>query len=153
LQILKKNSRASSAASTHARSNPVNTAATLTLGTADGPGILNMPAVASGETEPFEQTFAALAVNGTGNVIDWANGSGMDKTIGCRLSFGAISCAAGSSLTIPAADSTFKVYVTDAAPGRTYPCIHFADKPDRNATVAADGQLVSQPAPFVLVVR
>ncbi len=143
-----------SAASTHAKSNPVNTAATLMLGTADGPGTLNMPAVAAGETEPFEQTFATLAVNGTGNVIDWANGSGMDKTIGCQLSFGSISCAAGSSLTIPSSKSSFKVYVTGDNPGTTYPAIHFADKSaEIGATVAADGQLVPQPAPFVVVVR
>lgn len=131
--------------------NPVNPAATLTLGTAHGPGTLNVPGAASGQTKPFEQTFASLTVNGTGNAIDWAGGN--SQGVGAKVSFGAIACAEGSSLTIPAAGSTFKVYATGATPGKTYPSIHFADKPDRHATVAADGQLVPADSPFVMVIR
>ncbi len=126
--------------------NPVNPAATLTLGTEFGPGRLRVPGGA--DEQPFRQTFASLSVNGTDNEIVAAS-----TGAGTALSFGAISCAEGSSLTIPAADSTFKVYVPASFAGRSYPCIHFADRPDRNATVANDGQLVPQPAPFVMVVR
>lgn len=127
--------------------NPINPAATLTLGTAYGPGMLRIPGGA--DDKPFRQTFASLSVFGTGNAIERA-----DVASGTRLSFGTISCADGSSLTVPSADSTFKVYVTGANPGTTYPNIHFADKAaDVGATVAADGQLVPAAAPFVLTVR
>ena len=127
--------------------NPINPAATLTLGTEYGPGKLRVPGGADGQ--PFQQTFASLSVSGTGNVIEPA-----DVASGSRLSFGSISCAAGSSLTIPSSKSSFKVYVTGVNPGTTYPNIHFADKSaDVGATVAADGQLVPTPAPVVIVIR
>ena len=142
-----------SAASTHAKSNPVNPAATLALGTADGPGILNVPAVARGDSEPFAQTFASLSVSGTGNAIEWANGSGMDQTVGTAVKFGTISCAEGSQLTIPDPKSTFKVYCTGMPAGTALKNIVFDGDSVHTAMVGDDGQLVPMPLAFVMVVR
>lgn len=133
--------------------NPVNPAATLTLGTADGPGILNVPAVARGDSEPFAQTFASLSVSGTGNAIEWANGSGMDQTVGTAVKFGTISCAEGSQLTIPDPKSTFKVYCTGMPAGTALKNIVFDGDSVHTAMVGDDGQLVPMPLAFVMVVR
>ncbi|MBR1836063.1 MAG: hypothetical protein IJ783_02135 [Kiritimatiellae bacterium] len=142
-----------SAASTYAKSNFVNPAASLTLGTADGPDILNVPAVANGETKPFEQTFASLSVKGTGNAIAWPDGSGMNTAVGTKLSFGTISCAEGSQITIPDPKSSFKVYCTGMPAGTALPAFRFAGDTIHTGVVADDGQIVPMPLAFVLVVR
>ena len=131
--------------------NPINPAATLTLGTEHGPGRLAVPGAAAGETKPFEQAFASLAVNGTGNSIIF--GGGNSQAIGVRLSFGTISCAAGSQLTIPNPKSTFKVYCTGMPAGTPLKNIVFENDAIHTATVGDDGQIVPQPLAFVLVVR
>ena len=139
------------ATATTANWNPINPAATLTLGTTCGPGSLIVPAAASGETAPFEQSFASLTVNGTGNAITWANGNSHE--VGTKLSFGTISCAEGSQLTIPAPTSTFKVYCTGMAAGTNLKNIVFEGDDAHTAMVGDDGQLVPMPLAFVMVVR
>ena len=123
--------------------NPVNPAATLTLGTAYGAGRLAIPAAATGETKPFAQTFASLTVNGTGNSIIWAGGN-TDHSVGVKLTFGTISCAEGSQLTIPnpETDPTFKVYVTGMPTGTRFKNIVLVGT-DKSVVIADDGQLVN----------
>ena len=130
--------------------NPVNPAAALTLGTENGSGKLTIPEGADGQ--PFLQTFSSLTVNGEGNAIAKANGQAVNDA-GVKLAFGSISCAEGSSLTIPSHKSSFKVYVTGVHPGMSYPNIHFDGRPNSRATVADDGQLVPTPAPLVIILQ
>lgn len=134
--------------------NPINPAATLTLGTAFGAGKLEIPAasVAAGETKPFEQTFAALTVNGTGNSVSWAGGN-PDHSVGAKLSFGTISCAEGSQLTIPDPTSSFKVYCTGMPAGTSLKNIVFEGDSVHTAMVGDNGQLVPLPLAFLMVVR
>lgn len=126
--------------------NPVNPAATLTLGTAFGPGRLRVPGGA--DEQPFRQTFASLSVNGTDNEIVAAS-----TGAGTALSFGAISCAEGSQLTIPDPKSTFKVYCTGMPAGTALQNIVFADDTIHTAMVGDGGQLVPMPLAFLMVVR
>lgn len=134
--------------------NPVNPAATLTLGTAYGPGCLRVPAAATGQTKPFEQTFASLSVSGVGNEIGFAQGN--SKSGGAKVVFGTITCAEESELTIPDWDSTFKVYVdtTKTPVGRRFRNIKFNGAgPEVFAEVAEDGQLVKAKTGLVLILR
>lgn len=134
--------------------NPVNPAATLTLGTTYGPGCLRVPAAASGQTKPFEQTFASLSVSGVGNEIGFADGNG--RSGGAKVVFGTIACAEESELTIPHWDSTFKVYVdtTKTPVGRRFRNIKFNGAgPEVFAEVAEDGQLVKAKTGLVLILR
>ena len=121
--------------------NPVNPEASLALGTEHGPGILNVPGAAAGEAAPFEQSFASLAVRGTGNRIDWAPGS--STAVGAKVTFGSVSFEDGAVLTIPKWDSNFKVYVTGLRAGAFVRNVRFDGvNPDVFAMVAEDGQLV-----------
>lgn len=134
--------------------NPVNPAATLTLGTTYGPGCLRVPAAASGETKPFEQTFASLSVSGVGNEIGFADGNGISG--GAKVVFGTIACAEESELTIPHWDSTFKVYVdTKQTPvGTRFKNIKFDGAgPEVFAEVAKDGQLVKAKQGMMIIVK
>ena len=134
--------------------NPINPAATLTLGTAHGAGRLSVPGAADGQTKPFEQTFASLTVNGTGNSVIWAGGNGHD--VGAKVTFGTIDCAEGSWLTIPRWDSKFKVYVdTSKTPvGTRFKNIRFdGSGEDVCAEVAQDGQLVKAKQGMMIIVK
>lgn len=134
--------------------NPINPAATLTLGTAHGAGRLSVPGAAAGQTKPFEQTFASLTVNGTGNSVIWAGGN--DHDVGAKVTFGMIDCAEGSGLTIPRWDSKFKVYVdTSKTPvGTRFKNIKFDGAgPEVFAEVAEDGQLVKAKQGMMIIVK
>ena len=134
-----------------AKWNAVNPLAKVTLGTSNGPGKLTVPGAATGEASPFEQSFASLTVNGIGNIIDFADGS--YTNIGTKLTFGTISCAEGSQLTIPDPKSTFKVYCTGMPAGTALKNIVFEGDDAHTAMVGGDGQLVPMPLAFVMVVR
>ncbi len=125
--------------------NPVNPEATLTLGTEYGPGQLRVPGGADGK--PFEQAFASLSVNGAGNVISPANAAS-----GTKLSFGMISCAEGSQLTIPRWDSSFKVYVTGMRSGTCFDNIVF-EGTSFSAMIGEDGQLVKAAKGLAIYIR
>ena len=134
--------------------NPINPAATLTLGTALGAGRLSVPGAATGQTKPFEQTFASLTVNGTGNSVIWAGGN--DHDVGAKVTFGTIDCAEGSGLTIPRWDSKFKVYVdtTQTPVGTRFKNIKFNGAgPEVFAEVAEDGQLVKAKQGMMIIVK
>ena len=92
-------------------------------------------------------------MNGTGNAIEWAGGSGMDKGIGTKVTFGTISCANGSQLTIPDPDSTFKVYCTGLAVGTSLPNIVFSGDSLHTAMVGDDGQIVKKPKGLSIIFR
>ena len=134
--------------------NPINPAATLTLGTAHGAGRLSVPGAAAGQTKPFKQTFASLTVNGAGNSVIWAGGN--DHDVGAKVTFGTIDCAEGSGLTIPRWDSKFKVYVdTSKTPvGTRFKNIRFdGSGEDVCAEVAQDGQLVKAKQGMMIIVK
>ena len=124
---------------TVAKSNPVNPTAMLTLGTANGPGTLAIPSAANGESAAFSQTFASLTVVGSGNAIELASGNAAAN--GAKVTFGAINCAEGSTLTLPHSDSSPKVYVTTRPSHDVLERIFFAGT-DFHAMVAQDGQLI-----------
>ena len=128
--------------------NPVNTNATLTLGTEYGPGKFTLPGATSGQTKPFQQSLASLTVNGTGNVI----AGFYDDAIGFKLSFGTIICAEGAKVTIPRWDSTFKVYVTGMPAGQFLKGVVF-DGTAKYAMVGDDGQLIPAPQGLVISIR
>ena len=134
---------------TVAKSNPVNPSATLTLGTANGPGTLAIPAAASGESAAFGQTFASLTVVGTGNVIEMASGNAAAN--GAKVTFGNIVCPDGAEVTIPRWDSPLKVYVSGRSAGAAFPRVRFAGT-DWHAMVGNDGQLVPAPG-FMMTIR
>ena len=136
------------ATAVEAKWNPVNTNATLTLGTETGPGTFNMPGGASGETKPFEQTFAALNVNGTGNAITLA----LNTTVGAKLVFGTVTCAPGAQVTIPHWDSKMKVYVTGMPEGTWLSGLVFAGT-NKFAMVGPGGQLIPARLGTVISVR
>ena len=138
------------ATATEANWNPVNPAATVTLGTANGPGRLTVPGGADGK--PFEQTFASLTVNGTGNVIAEAGGQLVNAS-GAKLAFGTIACAEGSQLTIPKWNSRFKVYVTGMPAGTRLKNVVFAGTNGKYAAVGKDGQLVKAVVGTVMLVK
>lgn len=128
--------------------NPINPAATLTLGTAYGPGTIAIPEGVDGK--PFEQTFASLAVNGTGNVIKALSSS--NNKYGVKLTFGTIACADGSQLTIPGPESNVKVYCTGMPAGTRLRNI-ILEGTDDYAAIADDGQLVKAPGGLVITFR
>ncbi len=134
---------------TVARSNPVNTNATLTLGTANGPGKLSIPAAANGQSAAFEQTFASLTVSGKGNTIEMASGNAAAN--GAKVTFGDISCPDGAEVTIPHWKSSFKVYVTGRPARTVFKNVLFAGA-DLHAAVGPDGQLIPAPG-FTLTIR
>ena len=131
---------------TVAKSNPINPSATLTLGTAYGPGTLAVPAAANGQSAAFEQTFASLTVSGTGNTIEMASGN--TAANGAKVTFGDISCPDGAEVTIPNWKSSFKVYVTGRPARTVFKNVRFAGT-DLHAAVGPDGQLI--PAPGMTV--
>ena len=132
--------------------DPINPAATLTLGTDYGPGTLVLPRSSPTEAKPFRQTFASLAVNGTGNAITHNNNNG--STNGAVVAFGTISCAESSQLTIPDSKTgVVKVYCTGMPAGTALKNIVFAGDSAHTAMVGDDGQLVPMPLAFVMVVR
>ena len=137
------------ATATVANSNPVNPDATLTLGTANGPGKLTIPAAANGQSAAFGQTFASLTVSGTGNAIEMASGNAAAN--GAKVTFGNIVCPVGSEVTIPRWDSPLKVYVTGRPAGTVFRRVRF-EGTDWHAMVGADGQLVPAPG-FVMTFR
>ena len=128
--------------------NPVNTNATLTLGTEYGPGKFWLPT--GTDSKPFEQSFASLTVNGTGNVIECCNDSLSNE--GFKLSFGTISCAEGSEVTIPKWDSQYKVYVTGMPIGKRFAGVKFSGT-QKYAMVGGDGQLIPATVGMVIVLR
>lgn len=128
--------------------NPINPAATLTLGTAYGPGTIAIPEGVDGK--PFEQTFASLAVNGTGNVIKALSSS--NNKYGVKLTFGTISCAAGSQLTIPDPESNVKVFCTGMSAGTRLKNIVVAGTDDHVA-IGEDGQLVKAPKGLAIIFK
>ena len=131
---------------TVAKSNPINPSATLTLGTANGPGTLAVPAAANGQSAAFEQTFASLTVSGTGNTIEMASGN--TAANGAKVMFGDIICPDGATVTIPNWKSSFKVYVTGRPARTVFKNVLFAGT-DLHAAVGLDGQLI--PAPGMTV--
>ena len=131
---------------TVANGNPVNPSATLTLGTANGPGTLAIPAAADGESVAFEQAFASLTVAGAGNAIEMAPGNAVAN--GAKVTFGTIICPDGAELTIPRWDSPLKVYVTSRPGHSVLRNIHFAGT-DTRVGVGEDGQLVPAPGFFI----
>lgn len=135
-----------------ARWNPVNPAAALTLGTSHGPGALWVPGAADGETEPFEQSFASLAVVGTGNEIARPPEDSMTGAV--KVTFGTVECAAGSRVVIPDHKSSFKVYVMGMPPETILRNVGFAGKsPEKYAMVAEDGQIVPAAIRTMMIVR
>ena len=126
--------------------NPVNTNATLTLGTEYGPGKFWLPP--GTDSKPFRQSFASLTVNGTGNVIEYV----YPRNEGFKLSFGTISCAEGSEVTIPKWDTPYKVYVTGMPSGKCLKGVKFSGT-EKYAMVGEDGQLIPAPTGMVLFVR
>jgi hypothetical protein len=144
-------SASGNATATEANWNAINPAATLTLGTSYGPGKLAIPYGADGK--PFEQTFASLSVSGTGNAIEKANGQPVN-TAGVKLTFGTISCAEGSQLTIPnpKTDPTFKVYVTGMPTGTRFKNIVLAGT-DKSVMIADDGQLVNATKSMTIIFK
>ena len=134
---------------TVAKSNPVNPSATLTLGTANGPGALAIPAAANGQSDAFAQTFASLTVSGTGNTIEMASGN--TAANGAKVTFGDIVCPVGSEVTIPRWDSSLKVYVTGRPARTVFHRVRFAGT-DWHAMVGNDGQLVPAPG-FTMTIR
>lgn len=140
-----------SAAAVEANWNPINPAATLTLGALHGPGRLTIPEGADGK--PFEQTFSSLSVSGTGNAIGIANG-GASNTAGFKLTFGTIVCNSGSMLTIPnpKANPKYKVYCTGMPVGTRFKNIKLAGT-DYSAMIGDDGQLVKATLGMTLIFR
>ena len=134
---------------TVAKSNPVNPSATLTLGTANGPGTLAIPAAADGQSAAFAQTFASLTVAGTGNTIEMASGNAAAN--GAKVTFGNIVCPDGAEVTIPRWDSPLKVYVSGRSAGAAFPHVRFAGT-NWHAMVGNDGQLVPAPG-FMMTIR
>ena len=134
---------------TVAKSNPINPLATLTLGTANGPGTLAIPTAANGQSAAFEQTFASLTVVGVGNVIDMASGN--NAANGAKVTFGDISCPDGAEVTIPHWKSSFKVYVTGRPARTVFRNVRFAGT-DLHAAVGQDGQLIPAPG-FTMILR
>ena len=134
---------------TIAKSNPVNPFAALTLGTANGPGTLAIPAAASGQSAAFEQTFASLTVAGTGNTIEMASGNAAAN--GAKVTFGDINCPVGAEVTIPRWDSPLKVYVTGRPARTVFKRVRF-EGTDWHAMVGNDGQLVPAPG-FMMTIR
>jgi hypothetical protein len=126
--------------------NPVNTNATLTLGTEYGSGKFWLPP--GTDSKPFEQSFASLTVNGTGNVIECV----YPRDEGFKLSFGTISCAEGSEVMIPKWDSPYKVYVTGIPAGRRLKGVKFSGT-QKYAMVGSDGQLVPAPMGIIMIFR
>ena len=126
--------------------NPVNTNATLTLGTEYGSGKFLLPP--GTDSKPFEQSFASLTVNGTGNVIECV----YPRDEGFKLSFGTISCAEGSEVTIPKWDTPYKVYVTGMPTGRRLKGVKFSGT-EKYAMVGSNGQLVPATMGMVMVFR
>ena len=105
-----------------AKSNIVNPAATITLGTADGPGELWIPNSAAGEAAAFSQRFSKMTVHGGGNYVRLADGDQRYSTTetSAKLILDAIEFEEGgdgspAKLIIPNALSlpSVKVYVND----------------------------------------
>ena len=126
--------------------NPVNTNATLTLGTEYESGKFWLPS--GTDSKPFEQSFASLTVNGTGNVIECV----YPRDEGFKLSFGTISCAEGSEVMIPKWDTPYKVYVTGMPAGRRLKGVKFSGT-QKYAMVGSDGQLVPAPMGIIMIFR
>ena len=137
------------ATATVANSNPINREATLTLGTANGPGTLEIPAAANGQAVAFAQTFASLTVAGMGNAIEMASGN--PAANGAKVTFGDISCPDGAEVTIPHWKSSFKVYVTGRPARTVFRNVRFAGT-DLHAAVGQDGQLIPAPG-FTMILR
>ena len=133
---------------TEAHWNPVNTNATLTLGTEYGPGKFWLPP--GRDSKPFRQSFASLTVNGTGNLIECCNSDLSDE--GFKLSFGTITCATGSEVTIPKWDTQYKVYATGMPTGRRLKGVKFSGT-QKYAMVGEDGQLIPATTGMVMVFR
>ena len=121
----------------------------MTLGTANGPGTLALPAAANGQAAAFGQTFASLTVVGMGNAIEMASGN--TAANGAKVTFGDISCPDGSEVTIPHWKSPFKVYVTGRPARTVFKNVRFAGT-DQHAAVGQDGQLIPAPG-FTMILR
>lgn len=136
------------ATAVEAKWNPVNTNATLTLGTEHGPGQLTLPCGRDGKA--FEQTFRSLTVNGTGNDIGIVADSA--TSAGVKLTLGTVTCAPGAQVTIPRWNSKMKVYVTGRPVGTWLRGVVFTGT-DRFAMVGPDGQLIPATLGTILSIR